>query len=158
MARFIIKSTNEYAVKLSMLTDGAIERQIAGKAIHEGANIVANEIKARLIQNLNDPESVSKKRNILFKNYYNKPTGDLLASFGISKMQRDEDGYNVKIGFDGYDKHGVANQLKARVMESGSSVLRKRPFVRPAVKQTKAQAIEKMGEVIDEEIAQIMNE
>ena len=157
MARFNIKATEDYAIKLSMLTDAAIEKKIAGAAIHEGANIVANQIRENLVANLSDPESVSKKRNILFKNYYNKPTGDLLASFGISKMQRDEDGFNVKIGFDGYDRHGVANQLKARVMESGSSVLRKRPFVRPAVNKTKKQAIEKMGEVIDEEIARIMN-
>ena len=43
-------------------------------------------------------------------------------------------------------------------MESGTSVLRKRPFVRPAVQATKAACIKKMGEVIDEEIARIMND
>ena len=158
MARFNIKATQDYAVKLSMLTDAAIEKKIAGAAIHEGASIVANQIRENLVANLNDPESVSKKKNVLFKNYYNKPTGDLLASFGISKMQQDKDGFNVKIGFDGYDRNGVSNQLKARAMESGTSVLRKRPFVRPAINKTKNQAIAKMGEVIDEEIARIMNE
>ncbi len=157
MAKFItFKKGEEYAARLSRLM-GADQREIAGKAIHDGAEIVANKIRANLEANLQDPESVSKNRNLIFKNLYNVPTGALAASFGIAKMQEDADGYNVKIGFDGYDAKGVPNQLKARAMESGTSKLRKRPFVRPAVQATKGACIRKMGEIIDEEIARIMN-
>ena len=77
----------------------------------------------------------------------------MLASFGVTPIDRDANGnFNAKIGFDGYDSKGVANQLKARVIESGTSKKQKHPFVRPAVNATKKQAVTRMGEVIDEEI------
>ena len=84
-------------------------------------------------------------------------TGALEASLGITPVAMDRDGFwNAKIGFDGYDAKGVPNQLKARVMESGTSTIRKRPFVRPAVNAKKKDAIEAMQRVIDEEIEKIM--
>ena len=85
-------------------------------------------------------------------------TGALSASLGITKMQESADGWDVKIGFDGYDAAGVPNVLKARVLESGSSKQQKRPFMRPAVNATRKAAVQKMGEIIDEEIARIMND
>ena len=140
MARFIAaKASEDYVIRLSRLA-GADQREIAGKAIHDAAEIVTDEIRSRLQGVIKGPS-----------------TGALAASLGIAKMQETQDGYNVKIGFDGYDEHGHPNQLKARVLESGSSKQRKRPFMRPAVAATQKKAIEKMGEVIDEEIARIMN-
>lgn len=139
MAKFIAKAAEEYVIRLSRLA-GADQREIAGKAIYKAADIVANEVRARLNGVIKGPS-----------------TGALAASLGIAKMQEDADGYNVKIGFDGYDAKGVPNLLKARVMESGSSKQKKRPFMRPAVNATRGAAVEKMGEIIDEEIARIMN-
>ena len=139
MAKFIAKASEEYVIRLSRLA-GADQREIAGKAIYKAADIVADEVRARLNGVIKGPS-----------------TGALAASLGIAKMQEDADGYNVKIGFDGYDAKGVPNLLKARVMESGSSKQKKRPFMRPAVNATRGAAVEKMGEIIDEEIARIMN-
>lgn len=139
MAKFIAKASEEYVMRLSRLA-GADQREIAGKAIYKAADIVADEVRARLNGVIKGPS-----------------TGALAASLGIAKMQEDADGYNVKIGFDGYDAKGVPNLLKARVMESGSSKQKKRPFMRPAVNATRGAAVEKMGEIIDEEIARIMN-
>lgn len=139
MAKFIAKASEEYAIRLSRLA-GADQREIAGKAIYKAADIVTDEVRARLNGVIKGPS-----------------TGALAASLGIAKMQEDADGYNVKIGFDGYDAKGVPNLLKARVMESGSSKQKKRPFMRPAVNATRGAAVEKMGEIIDEEIARIMN-
>lgn len=139
MAKFIAKAAEEYVIRLSRLA-GADQREIAGKAIYKAADIVADEVRARLNGVIKGPS-----------------TGALAASLGIAKMQEDADGYNVKIGFDGYDAKGVPNLLKARVMESGSSKQKKRPFMRPAVNATRGAAVEKMGEIIDEEIARIMN-
>jgi len=59
---------------------------------------------------------------------------------------------NTKIGFDGYDRKGVPNALKARAMESGTSTQPKRPFVRPAVNRVKKKAIEEMGKTLDIEL------
>jgi len=128
---------DEFALALSRLATQSGE--IAKKAIYEGAKVVADKIKSNL-EGVLSPEA----------------TGDMLASFGVTPIERDSDGnWNAKIGFDGYDSKGVANQLKARTLESGSSQQQKKPFVRPAINATKKSAVEKMGQVIDEEIRRL---
>ena len=133
-ARMSFKAGDEFALALSQLETGSEE--ISKKAIFEGAKVIADKIKSNL-------EGVLSGEG----------TGDMLASFGVTPIDRDANGnFNAKIGFDGYDSKGVANQLKARVIESGTSKKQKHPFVRPAVNATKKQAVARMGEVIDEEI------
>ena len=129
-----INAGDDYALKLSQLATGSDE--IAKKAIFEGSNIIADKIK-------NNLEGVLSS----------EATGELVASFGVTPIEKNKNGdWNAKIGFDGYDRKGVANQLKARVLESGKSGGQKHPFVRPAVNATKKQVVEKMNQVIEEEI------
>lgn len=157
MAKMTFKAGEEYMLKLSCLAAGSEE--IATKAIRTGAGILTSEIRKNLTANLNDPESASRNKRVLFKKYYNKTSGSLLEALGFTKVRRDEDGFlNSKVGFGDpdYDPKGVANLLKARVMESGSSTIRKRPFVRPAVLAKKKEAVEAMNRVINEEIKKIM--
>lgn len=140
MARITFKAGDEYALKLSALAAGSEET--AKRAVYEGAGVVADKIRANLSANLAGSS---------------QSTGSLEASLGITPVTMDRDGFwNAKIGFDGYDEKGVPNQLKARVMESGSSRLKKRPFVRPAVNAVKAAAVEAMQRVIDEDTEKIM--
>ena len=128
---------DDFAIALSRLATGSDE--IAEKAIYEGAKVIADKIKSNL-------EGVLSA----------EATGELVASFGVTPITKDSEGnFNCKIGFDGYGTDGVANQLKARVLESGSSKQQKRPFVRPAVNATKKQVVAKMGEVITEEIQKL---
>lgn len=137
MARFAFKAGEEYAIKLSKLATNTDE--IAKKAIYEGVKIVADEIKKNL-------EGVLSE----------EATGELVDSFGVTPITKDNNGnWNAKVGFDGYDSQGVPNQLKARVLESGSSRQKKRPFVRPAVNKTRKQVVKKMEEVIDKEIKKL---
>lgn len=136
----MIKAGSEYARKISRL--GAQGDEIAKKALYEAAAIVADRIKSNLHAVLEGSAEA---------------TGALEESFGITPMKTDDAGnWTVKIGFDGYDSKGAPNQLKARVLEKGSSHVRARPYARRAVNATKAQAIEKMGKIIDEEIEKIM--
>lgn len=152
MATMTIRGMDEYARKLSQLGQASVP--IAKKAVYAGASIVADEVKKRLEANLDDPSYVGKKSEGGIKS--DASTGDLLESFGIAPIGTDKNGNtNTKIGFDGYDSKGVPNALKARSMESGTSTLRKRPFVRPAVNAVKSKAQETMGDVVDEEIAKI---
>jgi HK97 gp10 family phage protein len=138
VARMKFKAGDDYALKLSRLATGSDE--IAKKAIYAAADIVTDRIRSEMDKKLSG-----------------ESTGDMAASLGIAPIKRDSDSnWNTKIGFDGYDRNGVPNQLKARVLESGSSKQPKRPFVRPAVNATKKQAQAKMGEVIDEEIKKLM--
>ena len=77
---------------------------------------------------------------------------------------QDQNGYlNVKIGFDGYNRtktdqypQGQPNQLVARGVESGTSWKQKHPFIWPAVTRARKKAEEKMAEVLDYEIAKLM--
>lgn len=132
------KAGDEYALKLSRLATDSDE--IAKKAIYGGAKIVADKIKSNL-QAVLSPEA----------------TGDLAGSFGVASIKRDSSGnWNTKLGFDGYDRDGVANQLKARVIESGKPGQAKKPFVRHALNATKASAKAEMEKIIDEEIKKTM--
>lgn len=157
MARITFKRGDEYLAKISKLGLVAAN-QICGPAIYRAADIVTDQIRVNLNKNLSDPSYVGKKPGILYKNKYNRTTGDLADSLGIAELQN-KDGYiHVKVGFDGYDSQGVPNQLKARVMESGTSVIHKRPFVRPAVNSTRKHAVNAMKKIVDEEIEKIMKE
>lgn len=138
MPKITFKAGEEYSLKLSRLA-GASDG-IAKKAIYEGAKVAATAIKNQLRKVVSD-----------------QATGDLEDSLGISPMKQEETGdWNAKIGFDGYDRKGVPNVLKARVLESGTSTRQKHPFVRPAVNASKAQAVKAMEESIDKSIETLM--
>lgn len=155
MAKMTVKAGEEYAVKLLKLSEKS--KEVAEKAVYQAAGIVADKIRSNLKKNLSDPQSVAKSGNSVGKKEGQKSTGALLDSLGIAPIKMGRDGYiGTKIGFDGYDSRGVPNQLKARVMESGSSTIAPRPFVAPAIKATKKAAVEAMNRVIDEETEKIM--
>ncbi len=157
MARMTFKAGDEFALRLSRLATGS--SAIAKKAIYVGAEIVADKIKAN-INALPEDKFRRLKADEKFKGVPSVQKEDLKNGFGITPMKRDEAGnWNARVGFDGYGKNttaaypsGLPNQLLARAVESGSSVRKKTPFVRPAVNETKAAVIEAMGRVIDEEI------
>ena len=154
-SKMTIKAGEDYMRRLSQLGEGSAA--IAKKAVYEASGIVADRIRKNLVDNINDPQSAAKSGRATFKKDGEERTGDLVRSLGITPIKLDKNGIlNVKIGFDGYDSRGVPNQLKARVMESGSSTIEPRPFVKPAVKATKKAAEEAMNRVINEEIEKIM--
>lgn len=136
MARQTIrtKGIEEFVLMLNNL-GGSEADEIAKRALYEGMKPIADRIKGNL-------------RGVLS----GKGSGDLLNSFGISKMRKSKDGYNVSAGFSGYDRTGTPNAVKARVLESGSSRQPKRPFSRPAVNATRGLALQNVKRVIDEEI------
>ena len=161
MARMTFKASDEYALKLSQLSTGSDE--IVRKAIFAGAKIVADKIKSNL-EGMPTEKFRYLRGGDQFIGLTKQQKADLLASFGITPITRDEDGFwTAKIGFDGYGSmstkkypQGIPNQLLARAVESGSSVRRKHPFVRPAVNATKKAVVEKMDGVINEEAEKIM--
>ena len=140
MAKMTIKGTDQLELQLSKL--GNMSTKIAKDVVMAGAQPVADEIRVGLTRNLQGSEH-SK--------------GDLLDSLGVAPPDIDRSGnVNTKVGFHGYDRNGVANQLKARVMESGSSKQQKKPFVRPAVNRAKPTALKEMAKKCDEEIKLII--
>lgn len=137
--------------------------ETAKEAIYAAANIVADKIA----DNLNAlPEETFRRltKGEKFDGVPEDQKEDLIASFGIASIKTDKNSdWNTKIGFDGYGRRatkkypkGLPNQMVARAIESGSSVRKKHPFVRPAVNATKKMALAEMKKVIDKKISEIM--
>lgn len=116
--------------------------EVGKPTVYSGAAVIADEIRKRMEQNLKGSKY---------------STGDMENSFGIARVKVLAMEINTKIGFNGYDSKGVPNQLKARVMESGSSKQAKRPFIRPALNGAREPAQEKMVETANQEISKIIN-
>lgn len=152
------KGMEKYLEQLTTLYQAAPDQ--IGRAVYEGAKIVADAIKANINAIPTDEKRASEgqKRSGISKI---QKIG-LEKGFGISKM-RDSNGYlNVKIGFHGYNRlktkkypQGQPNAMIAATLEAGSSYTQKKPFVGPAVRKTRKPAEEKMADVIDSEISKV---
>lgn len=139
MATIKFDGLKEYEAKLSMLSKNL--RPICGRVTYEGAKVVADEVRKEM-EKLPEETGVTKR--------------GLQKGFGISNIRDDNGFYNVKLGFDGYNERGVANQLMARILESGTSKTKKHPFVRPAVNRSRQKCLQEMQETLDEEIEKTM--
>lgn len=140
LAKMSISGFDELELKLSQLGNKSTE--IGKKAVKEGAGILADEVRKNLKKNLEGSKYT---------------TGDLLDSLGVTPADIDKNGViNAKVGFSGYDRKGVANLVKARAMESGTSRQKKKPFLRPAINATKEKIEKIMQKIIDDEIETIV--
>lgn len=152
-----------YAKDIERLNKNSMS--ITGKAIYQGAKVIADEVK----KNLNNTTTISNGQALqawrkgVRAVLTDSQKKNLIESFGVSKSQNDNGFINVKVGFDGYNDtvtkrwpKGQPNAMIARSLESGSSTFDKQPFVRPAVKAKEKQAIKEMEKVFDEEINKIM--
>ena len=160
MAKFqtIGKGMDDYLASLGNLlyrADG-----IGGKAVYEGAKIVADKLRSNIealpvhtgpVKGSRDPFQVEKD--------------GMLAGLGIAKMRNDGGFINVKIGMDGYDDHitdrypqGHPNAMIARTINTGSTWMKRYPFINNAVTATRSAAEEKMKEVIEKGIAETMRD
>lgn len=83
-------------------------------------------------------------------------TGDLRNSEILTKFVTEEGYVYTTVVFDGYDQKGTPNSLKARAIESGTSRMRKKPFIRPTVNRMRQRAVETMAAGVDEYINNLM--
>lgn len=134
----VLPTKIEKKIQILAAKDG----ELIKKAVYDGADILANQVRANLQANLAGSQY---------------STGALLEAFGVAPIRQYGDSINTKMGFDGYDGKGVPNALKARAMESGTSKQAKRPFMRPAFNQKSEQARAKMVQTFEEEIKKIMD-
>lgn len=130
---------------IKALDDAKVRFVPAGKqALWEGANIVANQVRANL-------EAVVKDG-----------TGDLARSLYVAKMNnRGETTVETNIGFIGYDRNGVPNPLKANVLESGRSDQpgrKKTKFFSRAVNATREKAKEAIAAKLNEYFSKVVGD
>ena len=132
MAKIEFQGLEEYRARIVDL--GINVEGICKYAVYPGADIVINAIKE------NTPVD----------------TGSLRDSAKLYKF-KDDNGYiHTGVYFEGYDEKGTPNPIKARVLESGTSTRRKRPFIRPAVKCVEKAAEFAMEVALNEKINEIM--
>lgn len=135
--------------------------KIIGQAIYNGADVVMSFVENAV-------------EGLATDNHYGsaeKPTSGpttlqklgLKYSLGIAKMQNDHGFRNVKIGFDGYNKiktkawpQGQPNLMVARAIESGTSWMRKQPFMRKAEQSAKGPCEAIMASTVDKEIQRLV--
>ena len=157
MAKMTVgKGLDKYLEQLGNLefrSDG-----LAGRAIYEGAKIVADQIRSN-IQSLPVQSGPVKGR----RDQYQDEVDGMLAGLGIAKKRVDGGYINVKIGMDGYNSRvtekypkGHPNAMIARSINIGTTFMNRHPFINSAVRSTKAQAEEKMKEVIEKGIEETM--
>lgn len=150
---------NEYLSQLQNLEFTAHDAM--GKAIYEGAAIVADAIKRNIDSIPTDERYVEDSEKLKGIKAIQKK--GLEHGFGIAKMRDDNGYYHVKVGFSGNNSlktksypQGQPNSRIARSIESGNSYTQKHPFIAPAVRATKTTAEKRMAEVIDRETAKAM--
>lgn len=136
-------------------------KEYIGEAIYAGADIVADAMRSG-IQSL-PVAQVYAEDGMKISTITSVQKKGLLDGFGIAKMKKDGDYYNVKLGFDGYNGQktkahpgGVPNSLIARSIVSGTSFRQRNDFVGKAVRSTKSAAEKKMEQKLDEKIKEIM--
>lgn len=162
MARISFTGGSKYALKLQQVERHFVSDKPLEKAVAAGSAIVADQIRANL-EALPEEEFRKLGEGETFKGLPEGQKRDLLDSFGLTPIEKDKNGFiHTKAGFDGYGSfptnaypEGIPNQLLARSAESGSSVRQKTPFVEPAVKATRKEAVETMNAVIEDEFKSI---
>lgn len=145
---------DNYIKALDQLTLRA-EPQIK-QAVYVGGGMVADAVRSAI----NDlPPRRGKFTEPPVSGVTKSQKQGLLDGLGISSMRNDGGFINVHIGFDGYNStitdnwpRGVPNALVARSVESGTSWLKKHPFIAPAVRSVKTAAEMAMAAKFDEVI------
>lgn len=137
-------------------TDGIISA-----AMYEGAGMILDAVK-REIEKIPEDNGY-KKPGDLRDDITSDEKKDLLTHVGIARYTKKGSAIHTAIGFNGYSSHktkkypnGVPITLIARSIESGSTVRKKRPFVRTAVKSVQEQVTQKMQERLAAEITKKM--
>lgn len=125
-------------------------------AVYDGAHEVFEEVRHK-VEMLPTSDQKSSHRDITPA----QKEGLLSGLYG-SRIQTEQDGTYVYIGFTGYNsvrtkKHpkGQPNILIARSIESGGSHMNKKPFMRQAASGSRKRALDAVRKTFDEEIEKL---
>lgn len=155
MATLEFDSIDGYISQLEKLYGDTEE--IVGAAVFDGAGIAMMHVIQGINSITTDNKRGSPEKPCNGPSTYEK--NGLMMSVGIAKARYDGTFYNVKIGFDGYDDiqtkawpKGRPFSMIARSIESGTSWMRKQPFMRKAEQAAKGPCERAMALAIDREV------
>lgn len=143
MATIKFTGLDEYIRKLENLT--AHSRGICKMAVWEGGKVVGDAIKASL-GNIPVQDEYVRKGEIR-TGIRQEEKDAIIAAFGLSKM-RTGSSISTKAGFNA--------GTKIRLVESGTSYMRKHPVVRQAINGAKGAAEAAMAAKFTEEIQKLI--
>jgi len=132
MAKIEFEGLGEYRARLTDL--GVNIEGICKYAVYDAAGLVIDAIKA------NTPVD----------------SGDLRECVALYNFKNQDGFIHTGVYFPGYDRKGVPNPIKARVLESGNSTHLKRPFIRPAVNRVKKAAEFSIEKALNDKIKEYM--
>lgn len=157
MAKIAFKGLSEYIASLEKL--GRDAGGITRKALYEGVDVTADEVRNAIEALPTDDRRGHHRR----KGITSGQKKALLDGLGVAPFREDGDMINTLVGFSGYSDYatrkypnGQPLALIARVAESWNSFTDKTPFMAPAVRKARKPAQEKMKEVFENEIDEIM--
>lgn len=160
MAKITLTDGSAYLEKLNRLEQN-LSREVIGKAVYAGADVVTDEIRKQLESLPTDERYGTTSEPTRGPNSYQKQ--GLLRSLGVAPLRNDDGFQNVKVGFDGYNglktkrwPKGQPNQMVMRAVENGTSWMKKNHPIKKAVQQSKERAVAAMAETADEQIENIM--
>lgn len=150
-----------YVSKLEKLQDEG--REMIGVAIHAGAGVVADAMRSEIQALPVAQDYVKSGEHRKISTITSVQKKGLLDGFGIAKMRKDGDYYNVKLGFAGYNgqktsehPNGVPNSIIARSIVSGTYFRQKNDFVGRATRGNKRKAEKTMEEVFEEAVKKLL--
>lgn len=133
-------------------------KNIVGKSIYPGAAIMLQEAEQATANIITDSSHTKGMR----KGPSEKQKQGLIESLGVAPIRKDDWGYNVKIGYDGYNglpskrsAKGQANILIARSVESGTSFMYPQHFMQRATERARQRVEEAIEKQFYEELEAI---
>lgn len=156
MARISFEGLDDF-VKLCEVTFRTTKK-IVGKSIYPGAAIMMRAAEQATANIITDSSHTKGMR----RGPSEKQKQGLIESLGIAPMRVDDWGYNVKIGFDGYNglpskrnPKGQANIVIARSVESGTSFMYPQHFMQRAEERVRSQVEDAIERQFYEEVKAI---
>lgn len=152
-------TTMEEFINLCQVTDKRL-KSVIGRSIHPAAKYMANKIKESIgTIPVDDSRSHKKRRQGLTT----AQIEGLKESMGIARIRENVTGWNVKVGFDGYNTRltskkypkGQPNAMIARSINSGTSFMVKYPFMDNTVRANEQVTVEKIEEQFSKELEKV---
>ena len=150
----------EAFINLCIFTDRELSN-ILKRSIFKGGKVMGNAVR-KVVDDL--PVDDTSHHHGIRKSISSRQKKGLVDSYGIAKVRETRYGWNVKIGFDGYNDivtkrwpKGQPNAMIARSLNSGTSFLQKNPFMDRTVIAHADETIEAIETEFDKRVDKIWN-
>lgn len=137
--------------KMRQRPEGLVKR-----ALYKGAGVMADALKSA-VNAIPTDEAYGTKRHPK-AGLLPEEKASLVSGLGISRMESNGGTVSVVIGFKGMNANGKKNSTVMRRVESGTSIMRKTPTIRPTANRTKAAAFAAMQEQFSRDMDEVFND